>query len=405
MFKKLFLIILLLLIFGFVGSQYSYFGIIYDSNGVESGNFEDRLLKDSSGNTVIDWENQTIASGVSLEIEDLSVDGTFTASDSEGNYPVYIYSESGDLFFDSVTEGSGYISLDPYFNVYIDAGYGSSNLYVDNCSYADYCVEADSADICYEADTINSLSASGTPTANYLYPLDASANMGLTKANPKLVLTDQTSTKSLELSKVASNYQAQLINQVVYGGSSTYDANVLKSYNDDSELPSYGTNEFGDANLVTNIVGSSIRINSTIINYPITVYGVGTAYTLTTSSAAVDLGTTDPAITVDKTGTYALRAKVVLKYNGATFAANQNVTIKLRRTNNTAADVSNSSTVIVTGIVTTVTESFATVSLPEVIYTTTNTDDSITIYADVATAPSAGSLDVTEASIFAQRLY
>lgn len=38
-------------------------------------------------------------------------------------------------------------------------------------------------------------------------------------------------------------------------------------------------------------------------------------------------------------------------------------------------------------------------------YTTTNTDDAITIFGDVATAPSAGSLDVSQAKITARRVY
>lgn len=136
----------------------------------------------------------------------------------------------------------------------------------------------------------------------------------------------------------------------------------------------------------------------------VTSYGAGTAYALTNVSAAVDLGTTDPVVVLDQAGVYRLSGRVNLKYTGATFAANQNVTLKLRRTNNTAADITNSSTVIVTGVVTTVTETFVVVQLPEVSYTTALTNDSITIFADVATAPSAGSLDVTEASIWAERV-
>lgn len=140
-------------------------------------------------------------------------------------------------------------------------------------------------------------------------------------------------------------------------------------------------------------------------NYSLTVYGAGTAYALTNTPAAIDLGTTDPVKVIDKAGTYILFARVNLQYAGATFAANRTVTLSLQRTNNTPAAVTNSSTALGTGVTTTVTGTMAVVNLPPVLYTTTNTDDSLTIYADVSVVPSAGALNATEASIVAVRLY
>lgn len=132
------------------------------------------------------------------------------------------------------------------------------------------------------------------------------------------------------------------------------------------------------------------------------VYATGTAYSLTNTSALLNFGTQDPTITVEEAGTYIVHAMVNLKYNGATFAANRNVTVKVRRTNNSAADLI--STVVTTGIVTTTTGTFLLVELPEFYYTTTNTDDVLEIWADVATVPSAGSLDAVEASILLERV-
>lgn len=140
-------------------------------------------------------------------------------------------------------------------------------------------------------------------------------------------------------------------------------------------------------------------------NYSLAIYAAGTAYALTAVSAALDFGTTDPVLTVNKAGTYLLRARVNLKYNGATFAAGRTVTLKLRRTNNTAADLTNGSTTLVTAIVTTVTATYAIVELPAILYTTTNTNDALTVYGDVSVVPTAGSLDAIEASIIAVRLY
>jgi len=140
-------------------------------------------------------------------------------------------------------------------------------------------------------------------------------------------------------------------------------------------------------------------------NLPLSVYAAGTAYALTAVSAAIDFGTTDPSLTISKAGTYLLLGRVSLKYNAATFAASRTVTLKLRRTNNTAADVSNSTITLATDIITTITAEFVVASLPPIVYTTTNLDDAIALYGDVSVVPTAGSLDVIEASIVAVRLY
>lgn len=140
-------------------------------------------------------------------------------------------------------------------------------------------------------------------------------------------------------------------------------------------------------------------------NYTLSVYAAGTAYALTATSAALDFGTTDPALVINKAGVYSIRAKVKLNYTGATFAASRTVTLKLRRTNNTAADLTNGTETVLTAVVTTVTATFMVVTLPEVIYTTANLTDAITIFGDVSVIPTAGSLDAASASIVVTRLY
>jgi hypothetical protein len=134
------------------------------------------------------------------------------------------------------------------------------------------------------------------------------------------------------------------------------------------------------------------------------IYAGGTVYTLTAVSAGVDFGTTDPIITLNAAGTYAIRAKVKVALNGATFAANRTLTIKLRRTNNTPADVANSSTTWTVPVVTTITNTLAVIELPEVFYTTAVATDTIQIFADISVLPTAGTISVDEASIVAVRL-
>lgn len=136
---------------------------------------------------------------------------------------------------------------------------------------------------------------------------------------------------------------------------------------------------------------------------PLSVHAAGTAYALTATSAALDFGTTDPTLTLNRAGTYLIFARARLDYNAATFAASRTATLKLRRTNNTAADLTGGSTSALTDIITTLTYTMADVSWA-VLYTTANTNDAITIFGDVSVVPSAGSLDATQASIIAIRV-
>jgi hypothetical protein len=149
---------------------------------------------------------------------------------------------------------------------------------------------------------------------------------------------------------------------------------------------------------------SSLQLRGAAYFNPLTVYATGTVYTITAVSAAVDFGTTDPIITVNATGTYLLRGRVRVALNGATFAANRTLTVKLRRTNNTPADVANSSTTWIVPIVTTITNTLAVIELPEVSYTTALTTDTIQLFADISVLPSAGSISIDEASIVAIRI-
>lgn len=150
--------------------------------------------------------------------------------------------------------------------------------------------------------------------------------------------------------------------------------------------------------------GCEYRLNGVALHNPRTVYATGTVYTLTATSAAVDFGTTDPIITVNAVGTYRIKARVKVALNGASFAANRTLTVKLRRTNNTPADLANSSTTWIVPIMTTITNTLAVIELPEVLYTTAATTDTIQLFADISVLPTAGSISIDEASIVAVRL-
>lgn len=144
---------------------------------------------------------------------------------------------------------------------------------------------------------------------------------------------------------------------------------------------------------------------SDTIGYNVTAYGVGTAYSLTNTAAAIDFGTTDPAIVIDKVGTYIVYGQVNLALNGATITT-ETTTIKVRRTNNTAADIS-AVIVLDLPVTTLLTNTYGIFQIPPFIYTTTNTNDAIALFANVSAGLGAGTIDSTAigTSIVAVKLY
>lgn len=124
-----------------------------------------------------------------------------------------------------------------------------------------------------------------------------------------------------------------------------------------------------------------------------TAYGAGTAYGLTNAMAAIDFGTTDPAITLTAVGTYVLFGQVLLAYNGATVVA-ETASVKIRRTNNTAADLS-AVVLIDLPVATTLTHSYGIVTIPPVVYTTAAVNDALALYGQVSATLGAGSIDAT----------
>lgn len=135
-----------------------------------------------------------------------------------------------------------------------------------------------------------------------------------------------------------------------------------------------------------------------------TVYAGGTAYQLTQTPALLNLGTTPASIVLNSPGTYLLLSRARLDYNAATFAAVRTVSLKLRRINNTAADVTGATSSLLTQIITLLTFTAGYVVLPPVIYTTLNSNDNIQVFGSVDTLPTAGTFDVSEAEIVAIKL-
>lgn len=144
---------------------------------------------------------------------------------------------------------------------------------------------------------------------------------------------------------------------------------------------------------------------TTPLNNLLSAYGAGTAYAFTNTAAAIDFGTTDPSITLSNAGTYTIYAQVHLAYAAATVVA-ETASITVRRTNNTAADLGQT-VVIDLPTSTALTHSYGTVTLPPFSVTTANTNDILTMNANVSATLGAGTINATAVgtSIVAIRRY
>lgn len=144
---------------------------------------------------------------------------------------------------------------------------------------------------------------------------------------------------------------------------------------------------------------------TTPLNNIIQTVASGTAYTLTATSAAVTFGTTSPIVTLANAGTYWISFDIQYSYVGATFAANRQFDEKLRRTNNTAADVTGSTFSEFVPTLTTITDAGPHAHVGPVLYTTANTTDTIQVFADISVLPTAGTVTVTNCTITAMRAF
>jgi hypothetical protein len=124
----------------------------------------------------------------------------------------------------------------------------------------------------------------------------------------------------------------------------------------------------------------------------------GTVYNLTNSYAAITFGTTSPTATLPSTGKWMVFANIQTAYAGATFAGLQNESFKIRRTNNTAADLTDSIRSQDLAVVTTLTEAGPSVMIGPIYYNGTS-GDVLSVFGTVSAAPSVGNMTVTDCSI------
>jgi hypothetical protein len=130
----------------------------------------------------------------------------------------------------------------------------------------------------------------------------------------------------------------------------------------------------------------------------------GTVYPMTSSYAAITFGTTSPVITIPAAGTWVIQYEIRMDTSSPVTTAQETIAqFKMARTNNSFSYLP-----MVLGVCP-ITE--ATSKSRDghctgfCVYTTANTNDSITIFTAVANPTSGGYYIVEEASIFAYRIY
>ena len=134
------------------------------------------------------------------------------------------------------------------------------------------------------------------------------------------------------------------------------------------------------------------------------VYASGTPYTITATGTLATFGSTSPTLSLTTSigAKFKLRARANVQMVGATFDANRTVTVKLRKTTGTAADILNATTSILTDVTTAKSGLLASVNIPEVIITAAETPTTVQLWALVDVIPTTGSIVINEASIIAE---
>lgn len=194
--------------------------------------------------------------------------------------------------------------------------------------------------------------------------------------------------------------------QVAYGsGGNTVTSEAAFSYAATPNILTVGGISTG-AGGETSSIGALVDAvdGTTPLNNIIQTVASGTAYTLTTSYADVTFGTTSPTVTLINAGTYSIYITLQTSLVSAT-TTTQSVSFKLRRTNNTAADLSGSTFGNPLPVATITSELGPTTTIGPIKYTTANTNDVIGAQGIISASLGAGTATVTAATITAERAY
>jgi hypothetical protein len=141
------------------------------------------------------------------------------------------------------------------------------------------------------------------------------------------------------------------------------------------------------------------------------VNGTGAVYSLTATAALLNMGTTPPTLTLTAPGTYLIFGRARFDWNSATLVTGKTITMKLRRTNNTPADltfvggtIAQAAYKLPVGPAGTLAYTAAAFEIPPTLYTTLLTTDIVQLWGSMDVIPSPGTVDTIEASLIALRI-
>jgi hypothetical protein len=228
------------------------------------------------------------------------------------------------------------------------------------------------------------LNTSGQAFPSIVFTLSGSTGMVLSNVN---ITTKSDQTYSIEaagattitvIGNVTTN--KPIDSDITFAGPGTVVANGVCVYMGTKATTSAGLALLDDASATaqrdtlgaTNGTWGASQVAGTTFS----VDAAGTAYTLIAAYTGLDFGTTDPTITINRAGTYLVLARVEMV--DAALVSASTPTFKLRRTNNTAADLTASESVLQLPSV--ATQLRYECNLPSVIYTTANTTDIISLF-------------------------
>lgn len=232
-----------------------------------------------------------------------------------------------------------------------------------------------------------------------------SGDIDLTKTDVGLSNVDNTSDATKNSATVT------LTNKTISGASNTI-TNIAQSSvtNLTTDLAAKQPTLVSGTNIKTvggtSILGSGdIALPTAVGTNKVASYSSGTAYNMTTTPAKITFGSNSPSVTLPTAGTYVIMSNVRIDYAGLTNLAANTVTIKLRRINNTATDLSDAAGDFVVPPVTLLTSTGGDCDVSTVFYTTTNNNDIIEIWGSRSGSVSVGNIQAGNAWIVAYRIY
>lgn len=223
-----------------------------------------------------------------------------------------------------------------------------------------------------------------------------------------------TNTVQFTIPAVGSNVTVSLVDarwmqigqKVVFSGPATFQVvstNITTTPNT-AVLTFLGyVGDLAPGNIIANGTGVSPSGTQAITPNVFSAVGSGTAYTLTGTSALLNLGTSQPSVTLTNKGTYLIFATALYPLGAATSTL-YTITTVLHRTNNTSGDIAGSSVAISYVVGSALSGADQNVVLPLGVYTTTTNGDILQIWGKVVVAFGSGAPTCSAAGLYAVQI-